>query len=134
MAGYKDEIAKCIKGESSFDQDVLNELYTECKDRVSAISLEISEAEQRILMLNEAAETFKQDYCKVLSWAEAYKGCSTEGKKMIIRQLIKKICVSRDYALKIELNLSYKQFEKLMGPSAGALEIQKNSDDLLKVV
>ena len=85
-------------GESSFDHDVLNELYTECKNKTSAISLEISEAEQRILTLNEAAETFKKDYCKVLSWSEAYKDCTIEGKKMIIRQLIKKICVSRDYA------------------------------------
>ncbi len=48
---------------------------------------------------------------------------------MIIRQLIKRICVSRDYALKIELNLSYKQFAKLMGTEAESFDAQKNSDD-----
>lgn len=41
---------------------------------------------------------------------------------MIIRQLISKICDSGDYSLKIELNLSYRQFKKLMIPSGENLE------------
>ncbi len=53
-------------------------------------------------------------YDKALTWAEIYDTCSIEGKKMIIRQLIKKISMFKDYSLKIELNLSYKQFAELL--------------------
>ena len=123
LEGFKLEIRKCMKGESSFDQTLLNELFQECKVEAENLSKEIAEAEAKIAELEASATAFKADYDKALSWGELYMNSSIEGKKMIVRQLIKKISVRADYSLNIELNLSYKQFEELMKPRQDGAQI-----------
>jgi len=112
-----------MKGESNFDQTLLNELFQECKAEAEKLSKELAEAEAKIAELEASAAAFKADYDKALSWGELYTNSSIEVKKMIVRQLIKKISVRADYSLNIELNLSYKQFEELMIPEKDGAQI-----------
>lgn len=114
LEGFKEEVRKCMKGESSFDQELLNDLFKECKADVETLSEEIATAEEKIAELEATAASYKAEYDKALSWVELYEDSSIEGKKMILRQLVKKISIREDYSLNIELNFSYKQFEKLL--------------------
>lgn len=123
LDGFKQEIRKCMKGESSFDQALLNDLFMECKAEAERLVKEIAEAEAKIEELEASAEAFKTEYDKVLSWKELYESSSLEGKKMIVRQLIKKVSVRSDYSLNVELNLCYKQFEELMRPRQDGAQI-----------
>lgn len=123
LQGYKDEISKCIRGESNFDEVLLNALYKECRKETESTSEEIAAVQEAIKELTSKVDAFKKDYDKALTWAEMYDTCSIEGKKMIIRQLIKKISICRDYSLKIELNLSYQQFAELLSPPAESVKI-----------
>ncbi len=84
---------------------------------------EIAAVQETLKELTSKVDAFKKDYDKVLTWAEIYDTCSIEGKKMIIRQLIKKISVFKDYSLKIELNLSYQQFAELISIPAESAKV-----------
>ncbi len=90
LKGYREEISKCIRGESNFDEAVLNELYIESKKDTESISQEITAVQENNKELTSKVDAFKKDYDKALTWAEICDTCSIEGKKMIIRQLIKK--------------------------------------------
>ena len=115
LEGFKEEVRKCMKGESNFDQELLNEMLKECRDSVETLSEGITAAQQKIAELETMAASYKAEYDRALSWVDLYGDSSIEGKKMIIRQLVKKISIREDYSLNIELNFSYKQFESLLG-------------------
>lgn len=49
-------------------------------------------------------------YERLKPWAEEFDTATLEYQKMIACHLFKRIEVSRDYQIKAELNMTYKQF------------------------
>ncbi len=45
-----------------------------------------------------------------MSWADLYAGSCIEGKKMILRQLIDRVNMGRDFEIEAEFKISVTQF------------------------
>ncbi len=51
-----------------------------------------------------------------MSWAGLYVGSSIEGKKMILRQLIDRVNIGRDFEIEVEFKISVVQFFGFLHP------------------
>lgn len=58
-----------------------------------------------------SAENLRQEYDRLLTWADLFDTCSFEAKKMIVAQFVKAIRVSRDYNIEIDFNVSFEEFQ-----------------------
>ena len=61
--------------------------------------------------LNEliaGAQNLRDEYHRILSWADLYDKCSFDAKKMIVCQFIKAVHVGRGYQLSVDLNVSFE--------------------------
>lgn len=59
------------------------------------------------------AESIRSEYSRILTWADMYEGSSIEARKMILRQIIKKVYVGRHYEVKLELAISFAEYQRL---------------------
>ena len=51
-----------------------------------------------------------------MTWADLYAGSSIEGKKMILRQLIDRVNIGKNFEIEVELNISVIQFFDFLHP------------------
>lgn len=51
-----------------------------------------------------------------MSWADLYAGSSIEGKKMILRQLIERVNIGRNFEIEVEFKISVTQFFDFLHP------------------
>ena len=58
-----------------------------------------------------SAENLRQEYDRLLTWADLFDTCSFEAKKMIVAQFVKAVRVSRDYNSEIDFNVSFEEFQ-----------------------
>ena len=58
-----------------------------------------------------SAENLRQEYDRLLTWADLFDTCSFEAKKMIVAQFVKAVRVSRDYNIEIAFNVSFEEFQ-----------------------
>ena len=58
-----------------------------------------------------SAENLRQEYDRLLTWADLFDTCSFEAKKMIVAQFVKAVRVSRDYNIEIDFNVSFEEFQ-----------------------
>ena len=61
----------------------------------------------------KTAAELRNQYDKVLSWADLFSGSSMEGKKMIVWQLIEQVRIFRNYRIEIDLKVGFEQFKTL---------------------
>ncbi len=106
----KDEIIRCLQGESDFTSAVLSELIAAGEDKCRELNghCELLETEMK------KAETIQNElyekYDELISWADLYDSTTHEAKKMIVNKMIKRIEVCRDYKLRVEFNFDIQQF------------------------
>ena len=110
---YQAETIKVIRGESRFDIELLNDLVAKCKGEIETLSQNVSEAKDELVTLEEGADRELEEYQKLTTWAEVYRNCTREAKKMIIAQFVKSVRVFRDYTLEIESNVSFEDFQQM---------------------
>lgn len=58
----------------------------------------------------------KEEYDKIMSWADLYAGSSIEGKKMILRQLIERVNIGKNFEIEVEFKISVTQFFDFLYP------------------
>lgn len=104
------EIGKTLTGDSLYSPEeltqaikVLRERITQAKQQLAELQEEEASKQRRVEMITPAYNQFK-------SWADEFDMASMEQKKMIACQLFKRIEVGRDYAISVELNMTYQQF------------------------
>lgn len=51
-----------------------------------------------------------------MSWAHLYAGSSIEGKKMILRQLIERVNIGKNFEIEVEFKISVTQFFNFLYP------------------
>jgi len=107
---YKKEIPKILRGESNWAPEILNEVIFESKTMLERITQKLVEKRIEFKKTSEQIRLIENKYKNVLAWNNSFPSGSTEAKKMIIPQLIKKIHISRDYKVEIDLNPNYEQF------------------------
>lgn len=59
------------------------------------------------------ADEEMREYKQIQTWADLYKTCTFEAKKMIVSRFIKSIYVHRGYNLEIEFNVPFEEFKRL---------------------
>ena len=65
-------------------------------------------ANEELNELIAGAQNLRDEYHRILSWADLYDKCSFDAKKMIVCQFIKAVHVSRGYQLSVDLNVSFE--------------------------
>lgn len=106
----KEEIIKCLEGESSFSKDILSELITDAEKKCNELSKLLETIKNELKQSEELQTELCGKYDEIIAWSQLYDDASTEAKKMIVNSMIKRIDVFRDYKLKIEFNFDIKQF------------------------
>ena len=104
------EIGKTLTGESSYSADDLSQAIRTIKARIGETEKKLeglrAEEEQERLGIEQITPA----YDRVKSWAAEFDTAALEQQKMIACHLFKRIEVGRDYRVKVELNMTYKQF------------------------
>ena len=111
LQDYKSETLKVIRGESNLSADLLNSLVAEAEEKISQYKVDVSKIEGEYQGLCRSADALKQEYERLLTWADLYDNCTFEAKKMIVAQLIKAVRVGRGYNIEIDFNISFEQFQ-----------------------
>jgi site-specific DNA recombinase len=106
----KAEVVKAVQGKSKMPVDVLSELVNESRDKVLATSERLTALMAEIERVNEKALGMKNELSRIRTWSEIFDESNMEVKKMITSYIIKRVNVSKDYKLDIELNLDIQQF------------------------
>lgn len=104
------EVGKSLNGENTFPVDVLTMSINSTKTELNAIEQKIRMCDSDVGERNKVLDKLDYYYQQFVTWADEFENASHEKKKMIICQLIKSIEIRKGYDIKIELNMSYKQF------------------------
>ena len=67
-----------------------------------------------------AAKEVKEEYNKILTWADMFEGSTLEGKKMIMWQVVEKVRIYRDYKFEVDLKPTVREFKELWRKRNGA--------------
>jgi benzoyl-CoA reductase/2-hydroxyglutaryl-CoA dehydratase subunit BcrC/BadD/HgdB len=110
MEVLRGEISAVLMGESDYSSEDLNaaleQLRTKLKEEEKQYQKLREEDERKKISADNVIPAYEQ----MKNWAEEYDTCTMNQKKMIACQLFKRIEVSKDYSIHIEVNLTYKQF------------------------
>ena len=79
--------------------DVLEEIIKETRSRLATLMKELEQDKEKAADLKNSAAAVQKEYDKIMSWADLYAGSSIEGKKMILRQLIDRVNIGRDFGI-----------------------------------
>lgn len=107
------ETIKVVQGTSHLNADLLNSLVEETKSQIAELEQQIQREKNALQALSNNAETVRQEYAQLVSWADMYDNCTLEAKKMIVAQFVKSISVKRDYEIDITFNVSFAEFQEI---------------------
>lgn len=110
LNSLKNEVIRCIQGESAFPKEVLAELIEKSEENCKAQKQLISNVEAEIENSQSILDEITRQYDELISWADLYDTASFESKKMIVNCLIKRVEVFQDYRLNVEFNFDLSQF------------------------
>lgn len=96
--------------------DVLEEMIKETRSRLATLMKELEQDKEKAADLKNSAAAVQKEYDKIMSWADLYAGSSIEGKKMILRQLIDRVNIGRDFEIEVEFKISVAQFFDFLHP------------------
>ena len=111
LSDYKAETLKVIRGQSNLSVELLNALVKETETMIALAQTRIDAAQAEYESLLASAENLRQEYDRLLTWADLFDTCSFEAKKMIVAQFVKAVRVSRDYNIEIDFNVSFEEFQ-----------------------
>lgn len=111
----KAEIVKAISGESAFSPELLNTVIREKESECMRLREKYLSEEQNLRNSETEKAVMDEQFDDLLEWSAVYADAPMSAKKMIVSQLIDRVEVFRGYKLKMELNISVKQFFDGMG-------------------
>ena len=111
LTDYKTETLKVIRGQSNLSVELLNALVKETETMIALAQTRVDAAQAEYESLLASAESLRQEYDRLLTWADLFDTCSFEAKKMIVAQFVKAVRVSRDYNIEIDFNVSFEEFQ-----------------------
>ena len=109
----KAETIKVIRGESKLDAELLTTLVHESKEKLASAQAIYDKANEELNALIAGAQNLRDEYHRILSWADLYEKRSSDAKKMIVCQFIKAVHVGRGYQLSVDLNVSFEALRSI---------------------
>ena len=124
----KDEMIRVIRGKSSIDRDMIQQLLDENQAAIQAAQDALTAAQNKLEEIEQENKKAENDCSNLFTWASTYKGASFERRQAILKQFIKEVRVGRDYNIEIVLNVPLDEFEefKRHAATAGRGKNQKN--------
>ena len=113
---YDAELAKCLIGESSFDEATLARVLRRTEETLQQQKSELHRVQESMHAQKDQAAEARDFYDEFAGWVEEYDQATLKRRRMILSRLFNRIEVSRGYEVKIEINMSYKQFLQLDQP------------------
>ena len=107
----KAEVVKAVQGNSAFPMEVLSELVNAAREKMLDADARLSDLLTELEKSKSKMNQIATDYHRLMEWSAIYDTSPMEMKKMIASRMIKKVEVSADYRLRIELNMTVAQFE-----------------------
>ncbi len=98
----KQELQKSLHGSSPYPAEILAEMLCEAERNAEAAANYLTSLQNQLSLLRK--KDMAQQNPKRIFWADIYRSCPLEIKKMIACYLIPKIHVHRGYRLEIEIN------------------------------
>lgn len=120
---FEAETLGVIRGTSRLDADLLNKLYSESKQKAEKQALIVKQLENELACLQQKNEMLEKEYNDLISWADMYRYCDIDEKKMILAHLFSRIEVSRDYDLDVQMTLTCEQFFELIHSEESCQEV-----------
>ena len=114
LASLKTEVVKSIRGESSFDANLLNELIESASAERDSCTSNVERLKKELAASKGLIAPLKDQHEKFVSWAEIFDSCDLNTKRMIVCQLIDKVTVSRGYKIEVELTLTMQQYTEYL--------------------
>ena len=111
---YQAEILKAIRGTSVFSKDILAPLISQAQADIRVLTADLEKAQSDLNECCNVKDREVSEFRQLQSWADLYKTCSFDEKKMFLSRFIKHLYVYRDYRLEIEFNVSFEDFQKLI--------------------
>ena len=106
----KADVKKAIVSDNAL-LDVLADVAADAREKMI-------KANENYIAISKAVEEAKSNACatredfnKLLSWADMFDKCDMETKKMIVSMMIKRVDVYPGYKMQIEFNFDLEQFE-----------------------
>lgn len=100
----KAEILACIKGESALPKEILAEMITTQEEKLKEAEALYESASKELEKTTELMEEVAKQYEELISYADLYDHATFEAKKMIVKQLIRRVDVYHGYQLNITFN------------------------------
>ena len=91
-------------------------MIEDTRSKLAALAQELEQAREKAADLKNSAVAVQKEYDKIMSWAELYAGSSVEGKKMILRQLIERVNIGKNFEIEVEFKISVTQFFDFLHP------------------
>lgn len=110
LAKLQLEIGKTLTGDSLYSPEDLTQAIKVLKARITEASQKMQELQDEEESRRRGVELITPAYNQFKSWADEFDSASMEQKKMIACQLFRRIEVGRDYAISVEMNMTYQQF------------------------
>ena len=110
MEVLRGEISAVLMGESDYSSEDLNAALEQLRTKLKEEEMQYQKLREEDARKKISADNVIPAYEQMKNWAEEYDTCNMNQKKMIACQLFKRIEVSKDYSIHVEVNLTYKQF------------------------
>lgn len=114
LASLKSEVVKAIRGESSFDQTLLNELISVTSEQRDSSAHSVEMIEEKLASSKSRLTPLMEQHDRFINWADIFDSCDLNTRRMIVCQLIESVTVSRGYKLDVKLAVTMKQYAECL--------------------
>ena len=114
---YENEVLKCLEGQSSFTEEMLERLIAKAENELKIARREYAAAVLAVDNEKEIARKIKECYSRFCGWAEEFEMASLARKRVILSQLFERVEVGRGYEVTVHVNMSYQQFVNMGEPN-----------------
>ena len=126
----KDEMIRVIRGKSSIDRDMIQQLLDENQAAIQAAQDALTAAQNKLEEIEQENKKAENDCSNLFTWASAYQNASFQQRQAILNQFIKEVRVGRDYDIEIILNVPLEEFEEFKSHSLSVRTLSGRKTDL----
>ena len=126
----KDEMIRVIRGKSSIDRDMIQQLLDENQAAIQAAQDALTAAQNKLEEIEQENKKAENDCSNLFTWASTYQNASFQQRQAILNQFIKEVRVGRDYDIEIILNVPLEEFEEFKSRSLSVRTPSRRKTDL----
>jgi site-specific DNA recombinase len=108
----KEEVVKCLMGESKFDNDLLNELISKKQTEINSKTLSLDEIDFKISREKDAKSRYNSLNNELVDWEDRFDNATFEVKRLMLSKVIKRFVVYSRNEFDIEYDITIDTFNE----------------------